>query len=66
MVLGYNAIGIVIDALHKMDRFALSHILGALGLNDVCRHSQANSAVDASLSAMVVLVVGVECVNLVP
>src|SRR6266540_6617345 len=62
LVLGHNAVGAVVDSLHQMHWFALPHVFATVGWNDVVWNAQADCAINATLSALVVGVEGVDVI----
>src|SRR5436309_2481203 len=65
LVLRYDAVGGIIDALCTMHWFASAHVLSTFGPDNFCRDSQARCSVDTSLSPMIMLFVGLQRLDFV-
>ena len=65
LVLGDDTVGTIVDSLHQVLRFATLRVLCTMRIDDAARHAQADGTVDASLTAMVVLIISVQGMNCV-
>ena len=66
LVLGHDAVSIVVEPLRQINGFAVAHILGALRLFDARRYPKADTTIDTALTAIVMLVVGMKNMDLIP
>src|ERR1041384_6946187 len=65
LVLGHDAIGTVRDSLPEMARFPCPRVLRAVRGDDRRGYPQPERAVDTALTAMIMLLIGVEGMDLI-
>ncbi|MDQ3929247.1 MAG: hypothetical protein M3328_08880, partial [Chloroflexota bacterium] len=64
-VVGYDAVGIIAESLTAMDRLATPLVSGTAGLSHRCRNPKSHTPVDTALTALVMLIIGVEDVDVI-